>query len=638
MANAASSLRALNMLLSSQERRQQADIQASLGGMELALKERQAEDLSRHRRATEFIQAGQLAERQLMGKSQRAMTREQIKTSGIIREQKQQEIFKSNLETINAGLDEATIELANNIWYSMGLDELHTSFRPPGGKDIEKSHHTDLINYLKGSNVGFKENDAQMISRWVMGYGSMQKKNKMMMMKLAKTFKEKMSSPETKANHHFLRAAARAGMIANIDEVDPKGKNEAWQSFESTANMLDKARRIREYKAYLRKEEAEVTYQAKKGESKDYEREIRYEFQAPQTLEDISMISEEIKTEEPKRAVPGYYSTTTNIYQTGQASKVDAGNAVKKIQDARKGGDYVPDSDYAQIMGFGGESRYVDYPITGYEGPDEDPIYDYTQPTVMRQQDVSGASQTFDFEPTQKDLVGTKEDMFDRFDVMRQNLNEEIYDARGEINRLNAEGVSVAQMTQTAGIAQEPGAVADREVNLFREQERLRMLNEEQMRLNQKVMKITSGQWDDWTAAFGDWSTAGTATKLRRSLPGSMVTEDERAARRAGVARGGSMSKGQVNYNIDKGAFMASNPQASLQDYLGKPMAKVVVPPIVEDQPIIPSKPMVFASDSTEAVKKDTTYSFPHSMGWFRGLQNYQFGEDTSDKYITSIK
>ena len=58
MANATATLRALNMLLSSQERRQQADIQASLGGMELALKERQAEDLSAHRRATEYIQAG----------------------------------------------------------------------------------------------------------------------------------------------------------------------------------------------------------------------------------------------------------------------------------------------------------------------------------------------------------------------------------------------------------------------------------------------------------------------------------------------------------------------------------------------------------------------------------------------------
>ncbi len=75
MANAAGTLQALNMLLASQERRQQADIQASLGGMELALKERQAEDLSRHRRATEFLQAGQLAEAEKMGAKKKGFNR-----------------------------------------------------------------------------------------------------------------------------------------------------------------------------------------------------------------------------------------------------------------------------------------------------------------------------------------------------------------------------------------------------------------------------------------------------------------------------------------------------------------------------------------------------------------------------------
>ena len=146
MANAAATLQALNMLLSSQERRQQTDIQASLGGMELAIKERQAEDMARHRRATEFMQAGQLAESQKMGISQR-------RTASIIDEANQQKIMLQNLLTIKEGLDNTAVELANNIWMSMGLDRIYSQFAPTGGKDIEGKHHDDLVKYLSGDKV-----------------------------------------------------------------------------------------------------------------------------------------------------------------------------------------------------------------------------------------------------------------------------------------------------------------------------------------------------------------------------------------------------------------------------------------------------------------------------------------------------
>ena len=57
----------------------------------------------------------------------------------------------------------------------------------------------------------------------------------------------------------------------------------------------------------------------------------------------------------------------------------------------------------------------------------------------------------------------------------------------------------------------------------------------------------------------------------------------------------------------------------------------------VEPQNIVPSGADSTIAPVTTPTKQDTTYSFPHSMGWFRSIQSFNYGEDINDKYITHI-
>lgn len=572
MANAAATLQALNMLLSSQERRQQADIQASLGGMELALKERQAEDLARHRRATEFMQAGQLAESQLMGMESR-------KASSIQREAAQQKIMVQNLETIQAGLDDTAVELSNNIWMSMGLDRLYDQFAPTGGRDIEATHHDALVKYLSGDKVSFKISDAQDISDMILGYGSMQKKNPTIMMKFAQEFSTKMEIDPKKPtkHHHFLKAAANAGMIVDIDAVQgDKGKA---REFTNAYHMLDKARKLREYRAYIRKEESELTYQAKKGESVDYEREIRYEFQAPEKLAGLTALAEDISDDKQTAFNPNRPVFASSY---GAGDEIEAADAVQKIDDARDTGDYEYGEDYASLM-----SGYVGYdPVLDDKG--DVTGYDYSKPAVQRQQSVSGGTGAFDFGWTQADLKGSEQSLYDTLDEHRENITKEIRDARGEINRLQSEGVTIAARSTLTSLAEDPSQARGRDVDLWRETERLRMLNEEQMKLNQTVMQTTTGQWDSWTRAF-PWTDASSAYGLRTTLPGSMLTDTERERRYSKYEEGLKYkpSKGMIGpMDGEKMRFFQNSPGATLEDYLGRPIASAIVPtdPIVDKQ------------------------------------------------------
>ena len=566
MANATATLQALNMLLSSQERRQQADIQASLGGMELALKERQAEDLSRHRRATEYIQAGQLAESERMGIKNRQFKDEQIKSSGIIREANQQKIFAENLKIIKDGLGDATTELANNIWYSMGLDAMYDAFAPVAGKDIEDTHHKQLYNYLVGDKVKFKKEDAKFMEQMVLGYGSMQQKNPLMMMKMANYFSTRMKNPKQFA--HFLTAASNAGMIVNFQ--DPSST----QSFNNSVNMLDKARKIQEYRAYLRKEESELTYQAKKGETKDYEREVRYEFQSPDILQNIQSTANSIDSDSSQR-----FNPTSNIYQTtyGAGDEQKAADSVKKIQGAQEAGDYEYNQEYANLMG-----GYVAYNPTGHDDAGNVTGWDFSSPIIQMQQDVSGKSGAFEIGFSQDDLKGSESELYDRLEAQRDVLVKEIADSRQRISDLQTEGVNVSSMSTLTALAEDSSRTAGRDVDLWREQERVRLLNEQQMRLNQQIMKTTTGQWDEWTRMFGGWSDAGSATSLRRTLPGSMLTETERDKRyrKYQTEQGG---RGTA-VDVARKDFTRANPGASLEDYLGQPISSVIPPSEVVPQ------------------------------------------------------
>ena len=540
------------MLLSSQERRQQADIQASLGGMELALKERQAEDLSAHRRATEYIAAGELGEKIKMGKEQR-------KASSIARERAQQEIFVTSLKTIKEGLIDATNELAGNVWLSMGLDRMYDVHAPKQGKDVEASHHNSLYKYLRGKDVGFKHTDAEWLSAKILGYGSMETKNGLHMIKLSREFTRRMS--DTQTNRHFLKAAARAGMIEDIDLAlaDPKG---AGLRFTDAYNMLDKANKIAQYRNYLQKEEAELTYQAKEGESVDYEREIRYEFQAPENLGEIQALKGDIADDTTQAFNPAAVITGGGYGPNDQTKAYDA---LMKIKQAQSTDEYTYDNDYGQLM-----AGYVQYAEADTA---------FTTPIIQRQQDVSGGTGPFDFSFTQEDLKGTEQDAYSKLDTHRSNLTAEIRDATKEILKLNQEGANASSMATLLKLAEEPSTSQGRDVDLWREQERLRLLNEQMMILNQQVMETTTGQWDEWTSAFG-WTDAGAASHLRKGLPGSMVTETERDRRMAGYTKTkkGHYGKGQINMDVGRNQFFAANPGATLEDYLGQPIASAIIP------------------------------------------------------------
>ena len=91
-------------------------------------------------------------------------------------------------------------------------------------------------------------------------------------------------------------------------------------------------------------------------------------------------------------------------------------------------------------------------------------------------------------------------------------------------------------------------------------------------------MKTTTGQWDEWTSAFG-WTDAGAAKNLRAGLPGSMVTPVERDRRMSGYTKSrGHYGKGQINMDVARNKFFVANPGATLEDYLGQPIASAIIP------------------------------------------------------------
>ena len=92
--------------------------------------------------------------------------------------------------------------------------------------------------------------------------------------------------------------------------------------------------------------------------------------------------------------------------------------------------------------------------------------------------------------------------------------------------------------------------------------------------------RTTTGQWDDWNAFFPG-TESHTARQLRSVLPGSMVTEEERGRRKRTLqptGYGGLTGPGSIKQDPTKTAFFQQNPSATLEDYLGQPIASAIIP------------------------------------------------------------
>ena len=59
-----------------------------------------------------------------------------------------------------------------------------------------------------------------------------------------------------------------------------------------------------------------------------------------------------------------------------------------------------------------------------------------------------------------------------------------------------------------------------------------------------------------------------------------MVTDSERKKRMAGYTKTskGHYGKGQINMDVGRSTFLAANPGATLEDYLGQPIASAIIP------------------------------------------------------------
>ena len=648
MANLAATLQALNMMLDSRDRRLSSDIQSSLAGMELALKERQRKDLKDYRDEQIRIQDRTLADQERRTASTIRLNLEQ-------EEQLNQKSFQANMKMIRDNLAMDKKDLADDMWVGMGLDQLYMDFVGATTKP-ETTHRNKMIKYLSGDNVGFTQAEARQIAKYVIGYGSSTAKNPEVMLSFARQIQGNMAFSDKYQN--YLTAGYNAGMWS-IPELYARkkgitSKNELAKIKYANQNDLayfGRAEKIDKLDKYLDQEIEELQFVSKlKGSAKvDEEARIKYDFN-----NNTYMALAELNQSTGQGAGTQKRTPPINKTATGVGSYVDddneddiayseeeiVANAMKNVNKWQKMADkgdfsYRMSPEYFEVNQYMQPSYDKDGNISGA----------YVTQHLGKADKYTGIKPKFDYDMTKPERLALSQgDAYDLQTDMLASIEKEISDSRENVRRLNDEIAHYIEQANVYGVAQPQHEINARQISRFREEERLAHLEAEQSGLWEQLGKATDIPEKD--RLFWGMNERG----IRERLPGKYLTESERKARREEMAKhrnrtysGGSMTSNQYIPSPMMGLEM------SLEDYLGGSLEQAVEPAITPKNIVTDPKPIQpVGADSTIApmttpVKQDTTYSFPHSMSWFRAVQDFQYpmrnnpGISINDQYITHI-
>ena len=213
-------LTALNMILESRERRERADVQASLSGMELYLKEKEMGSLALHRQKTRDIQKRQVA----VDEARMAEMKDKNFREKLTQIQARQEL------NLNRGAESMFASMFNNIWLS----------NTAGGQNVQKTNINDIVKQLKNKKeYGFKDADAKKLANYIVSYGLGVKSgspNSEAMVAAANLLNEE----AVKADGTNREAMVRGGMMPdpNINPESFKAWIETMKGMQITKNNL----------------------------------------------------------------------------------------------------------------------------------------------------------------------------------------------------------------------------------------------------------------------------------------------------------------------------------------------------------------------------------------------------------------
>ena len=205
-------LTALNMILESRERRERADVQASLSGMELFLREQEMESLALNRRELREIEKKKM---------------EQLEDKNF--REKLTQIQSQQVLNLAKGSESMWSSMFNTLWLS----------NTAGGETVQESNIEGIIDDLTGTNYGFQDAEAKRLANYIVSYGLGVKSgspNDMAMVSAANFLLEEAQNPASDS----FKAMVKSGMMPdpNKNPQHTKAWLETMQGMEITNNNL----------------------------------------------------------------------------------------------------------------------------------------------------------------------------------------------------------------------------------------------------------------------------------------------------------------------------------------------------------------------------------------------------------------
>tara|TARA_R100000742_G_scaffold4279_1_gene1652 strand:- start:3932 stop:5692 length:1761 start_codon:yes stop_codon:yes gene_type:complete len=285
---AAQVLQALNMILDDRSRREQRDVQSSLGAMELALKEKKMEEDAIHRRFSRKKALVETEDALKTSKAKRGQIAQSIRTSRTVEEKNRQDIFLKAWEGMNESYEESQMMLANQIWSDFGFSALWTYMEVGEGKPVTVSNMTRLRTHLEKN--GMDKASAQFITKKVAQIGAQEKKPASTVIGLGRFVRNRLVSIQNlKGNEKnqklkdFVDAGYNVGIFTDPFNSEYSNKQEMVEKNMGLMNDIGKLNKIAvldDIKAKLTQERYEMSYQDDDSSTtSDEELGIRYEFQ-----------------------------------------------------------------------------------------------------------------------------------------------------------------------------------------------------------------------------------------------------------------------------------------------------------------------------------------------------------------------
>ena len=485
---AAQVLQALNMILDDRSRREQRDVQSSLGAMELALKEKGMEEDAIHKRFLRKKSVVDTEDALKTSKVRRKQIGQATRTDRTVEEKNRQEIFLKAWEGMNDSYEESQMMLANQIWSDFGFSALWTYMEVGEGKPVTKSNMKSLRTHL--TRNGMDEASSQFITKKVAQIGAQEKKpastviglGRFVRSRLVAIQDEKDITAKNKKLKDFVDAGYNVGIFSDPFNSNYNTKEEMVQKNWSLMNDIGKLNKISvldDIKAKLTQERFEMSYQDEDSSTtSDEELGIRYEFQNDSRNyinKSLNTFGKQIEDEDKTQ--------TTKTYKRQEIL-----DATKKYWEGISAGSKWVDKyrgladDARRDLRLSGDETYGQA-VEGLLGPTG--VNVSSLPNLQLTLPANMAGQT----PNQIENY---------WENMRGGVDEQLFKIQNAIQDHQAESSAIA--TNLSNMKQSGIAITDpseierqdekRNVDLFRLQEQQRALTDWMNKLNQTMARI----------------------------------------------------------------------------------------------------------------------------------------------------